>query len=73
MAFGSVPAGLRIGDAIEWVNDDIFQHTATARDGSFDVILPPQSRVRTVLRRAGQIPFYCRYHPGMTGRLTVAG
>jgi plastocyanin len=72
MAFGAVPAGLRIGDAIEWVNDDIFQHTATAREGSFDVILPPKARVRTVLRRAGEIAFYCRYHPGMTGVLTVA-
>jgi plastocyanin len=72
MAFGPAPAGLRVGDAIEWVNDDIFQHSATARDGSFDVSLPRKTRVRTVLRRAGLIGCYCRYHPGMSGALTVA-
>ena len=72
MAFGPAPAGLRVGDTIEWVNDDIFQHSATATDGGFDVTLPPKTRVRAVLRRAGQVRFYCRYHPGMTGALTVA-
>lgn len=72
MAFGAAPAGLRMGDSIEWVNADIFQHSATARDGSFDVELAPRAHVRTVLTRPGRIPFYCRYHPGMTGALAVA-
>ncbi|HEV2533653.1 cupredoxin domain-containing protein [Phenylobacterium sp.] len=72
MAFGPAPAGLRVGDTIEWVNADIFQHSATAKDGSFDVDLAPKAHVRTVLARPGQVDFYCRYHPGMTGRLAVA-
>lgn len=71
MAFGVVPADLRVGDAIEWVNADIFRHSATAKDGSFDVDLAPKARGRIILRRAGAVVFYCRYHPGMTGRLTV--
>jgi plastocyanin len=71
MAFGPTPASLRVGDVIEWVNADIFRHSATARDRSFDVDLPPKARVRTVVNSAGTISFYCRYHPGMTGKLAV--
>ncbi|MDB5464749.1 MAG: plastocyanin [Phenylobacterium sp.] len=72
LKFGPVPAGLRVGDSIEWVNKDIFLHSATARDKSFDVELKPGARVRTVLTKAGAIPFSCRYHPNMTGTLVVA-
>lgn len=72
MAFAEPPAGLRVGDTIEWVNADIFQHTATAKDGSFDVDLAPNAHGRTVLKSAGNVAFYCRYHPGMTGVLAVA-
>lgn len=71
LAFGPAPAGLRVGQTVEWDNEDIFQHSATAKDGSFDVELPPHSKVRIVLRRAGKVAYYCRYHPGMTGALEV--
>jgi len=71
MRFGPVPANLRTGDTIVWVNRDIFRHTATARDRSFNLDLAPGARGRTVLRRNGTIPFYCIFHPGMTGRLAV--
>lgn len=72
MKFGPVPATLRAGDSIVWVNRDMFKHTATARNGSFNVDLPPNAKARTVIRSAGAIPFYCIYHPGMTGVLKVA-
>lgn len=72
MVFGPVPADLKVGDVVIWANDDIFRHTATARDGSFDVDLAPKARKRMTLTKAGSVPFYCRFHPGMTGRLTVA-
>lgn len=71
MAFGASPAGLRVGDVIEWVNNDIFVHSATARDKSFDVELKPKAHVRMTLKQAGTVAFYCRYHPGMTGKLAV--
>jgi len=29
------------GDTIEWVNNDFVAHTATARDGAWDVMPPP--------------------------------
>lgn len=71
MKFGPSPAGLRVGDTIVWVNRDLFRHTATARN-QFDVDLAPGASGRTVLRAAGRIPYICRFHPGMTGVLTVA-
>ena len=42
MKFGPLPAGLRKGDAIIWVNRDILKHTATAADHSFDADLPAE-------------------------------
>jgi plastocyanin len=72
MRFGPSPEGLRVGDTIVWVNRDPVRHTATARDGAFDVDVAPRASGRTVLRRAGTIPYICRLHPAMIGRLVVA-
>ena len=72
LAFGPVPAALRVGDTIDWVNNDIFLHSATASDKSFDVELKPKAHGLTVLRKPGIIPFSCRYHPGLKGRLVVS-
>ena len=72
MKFGPVPAGIRAGDIILWVNRDMFRHTATARDGSFNIDLAPSKSGRSVVERAGAISFYCIYHPGMKGQLSVA-
>jgi plastocyanin len=72
MKFGPVPKALRVGDTVVWVNDDFIRHTATARNGAFDLDLKPGAQGRVVLKTPGEIVFYCRYHPGMTGRLVVA-
>ncbi len=71
LKFGSLPAGLRKGDSIVWVNRDILKHSATAADHSFDANLPAGAKATTVLRHSGAIPFVCRYHPGMHGTLQV--
>lgn len=71
MKFGPAPAELRRGDTIVWVNRDLFQHSASAANHSFDVILPAGKSVRTTIRAAGMIPFVCKYHPGMRGLLRV--
>ena len=71
MAFGDVPADVHVGDAIVWVNKDIFRHSATARDSSFDVDLPPASEGRAVLMRAGTIEYSCKFHPGMVARIVA--
>jgi plastocyanin len=72
MRFGAVPPNIDVGDTIVWINRDIVAHTATARDGSFDVGLPPGSTAKIVVSSPGTIEFYCRYHPTMRGSLVVA-
>ena len=71
MKFGPLPATIHVGDTIEWANDDIFVHSATAKDGSFDVELRPKAHMWTTFHHAGTFPFACRYHPGMAGTLVV--
>ena len=71
MKFGPVPAELHVGDTIIWQNNDIFRHSATARDKSFDLDLPPKTEATLELKTAGNIDFYCKFHPGMTGTLMV--
>ena len=61
----------RVGDTIEWVNKDILVHTATARNGDWDVTMPPRKTVTQVLKKAGAIDYYCRFHPNMKAKLTV--
>ena len=72
MKFGQLPAGIRSGDTILWINKDFLRHTATARDKSFNLVLPPRTSGKIVIKHSGTIAFYCIYHPGMTGSLNVA-
>jgi plastocyanin len=62
----------KVGDTIEWVNKDVFAHTATARNGDFDVELPPKKTGTLVLKKAGTVDYYCRFHPNMKAVLTIA-
>lgn len=71
LAFGATPTNLRVADSVIWANRDLFRHSATAK-GHFDVDLPPGSRRRMLLTRAGIFPFTCKYHPGMKGVLKVS-
>jgi plastocyanin len=72
MRFGPAPANISAGDTIVWINRDLVAHTATARDRSFDVVIPAGGSARTVVRQAGTTSFYCRYHPVMRGSLAVS-
>ncbi len=62
----------KVGDTIEWINKDVLAHTATAKSGDFDVMLPPKKSGTTVLKKAGTIEYYCRFHPNMKATLNVA-
>src|SRR3954467_11208684 len=62
----------KVGDTIEWINKDVFVHTATARNGDFDINMPPKKTVTSVVKKAGAIDYYCRFHPNMKATLTVA-
>ena len=72
LVFSPAEASAKVGDTIEWINKDIFAHTATARNGDFDVTMPPKKTVSSVLKKAGTINYYCRFHPNMKAVLIVA-
>ncbi|MGV7213757.1 cupredoxin domain-containing protein [Bradyrhizobium sp. UFLA05-112] len=61
----------KVGDTVEWVNKDVLAHTATARNGDFDVNLPAKKSATFVLKKAGMVEYYCRYHPNMKATLRV--
>ena len=71
LEFVPAEASAKVGDTIEWVNKEELAHTATARNGDWDVKLPPKKTVTLVLEKAGTIDYYCRYHPNMKGKLAV--
>ena len=62
----------KVGDTIEWINNDVLAHTATARNGDFDVMMPPRKTVTSVLKKAGTVEYYCRFHPNMKAVLKIA-
>jgi plastocyanin len=60
-----------VGDTLQWVNKDVFAHTATATNGDFDVTIPPNSTVTYVLSKAGAVDYFCRFHPNMKATLKI--
>jgi plastocyanin len=53
------------------VNADFVAHTATARDGAWDVLIPVKITKSIVLKAEGVEDYYCKFHPKMTGRVSV--
>jgi plastocyanin len=72
LVYSPAEASAKVGDTVEWTNRDIFAHTATARNGDWDVTLPPKGTVMLTLKKAGTIDYYCRFHPNMKATLNVA-
>jgi len=70
LVFSPMEIEAKVGDTIEWTNKDIIAHTATVRD-EWDVIIPANKSASIVLRKAGAVEYYCRFHPNMKGRIIV--
>jgi len=73
LAFVPAQVSAHVGDSIEWINNDFVAHTATDRKGAFNVMLPPHKVGTVTLKEAGSFDYYCRFHPTMTGHISVAG
>ena len=71
IGFAPAKISAKVGDTIEWANHDFVVHSATARDHSFDVNVTANQSGRTVVKKAGKIAYYCRYHPNMTAEIEV--
>jgi plastocyanin len=72
MSYGRLPAKIKVGDTITWVNQDSVPHTVTARDKSFDLRLAPGKKGVITTSKPGSFAFYCIYHATMRGVLKVA-
>ena len=71
LVFAPAEVSAKVGDTIEWINKDVLAHTATARNGDWDVMLPAKKSGTLVLKKPGTIEYYCRFHPNMKATLTV--
>jgi plastocyanin len=71
LIFSPVEIKAKVGDTVVWRNKDIVAHTATMR-GGFDVMIEPDNSASLVLTKVGIVDYYCRFHPDMMGRITIA-
>jgi plastocyanin len=68
------PADLtvHVGDTVVWKNDDIFPHTVSAADQSFDSgTIQPGASWTYVAKTAGVHAYNCKPHPNMKAKLVV--
>ena len=72
--FAFAPATLRakVGSVVTWRNSDAAPHTATGR-GFSSPRLRKGASFRYRFTRAGSYAYVCALHPGMRGRILVAG
>jgi plastocyanin len=71
LAFSPAQVMAHVGDTIEWANADFVAHTATGKNHEFDVMLPANKSGTFVVRKPGAVAYFCRFHPNMTGTITV--
>ena len=72
LVFAPTDVNAKVGDTIEWINKDALVHTATARNGDWDVNIPASQRGQIQLKNVGAVDYYCKLHPNMKGRVVVA-
>lgn len=70
--FTPVSLAVKVGDTVEWVNDDDEIHTVAEASGSFksDPLDTGDSFKHQFLHR-GTVNYYCTMHPMMTGKVVV--
>jgi len=71
MAFSPAQVDAKTGDTVRWTNKDAFVHTATVK-GAWEIMLPQQKSGSMVMKTAGSVDYYCRFHPNMKGRIKVS-
>jgi plastocyanin len=72
-AFAPSSLAVSVGDTVTWTNRDAADHTATARDGSFDTgTLHLGQSGSITFRHAGTFGYICSVHPFMKGSIVVS-
>jgi plastocyanin len=72
-AFSPNPVDIAVGDTVTWTNQDQVPHTATAEDRSVlqSGTISPGASFSQVFETAGEFPYFCEFHPNMTGTIVV--
>ena len=71
-AFSPVPLTVKVGTTVTWINQDDDPHTVDSTQGKFkSATLIKGNRFEFRFTEAGEYPFYCRFHPKMTGKIIV--
>src|SRR5262249_62087582 len=71
LVFAPAEVSAKVGDAIEWINKDALVHTATARNGDWNVNIPAGQRGQIELKKAGTVDEYCELDPNISERARV--
>jgi len=71
MLFAPAVVTAEVGDTVEWENGDFVDHTATANEDQWDVVIAAGKSAQLTLEQAGEFNYYCRFHPAMTGKIQV--
>jgi len=71
LVFSPAAISVKAGDTVEWVNKDAFAHTATVK-GGWEVMIPPKKTASRVMTATDTVDYFCRFHPNMKGKITVA-
>ena len=66
------PVTVKVGQSVNWKNDDSITHTATL-DGMFNNVISPNSAqgAPVPMNAAGTFNYRCTIHPGMNGTIIV--
>jgi plastocyanin len=73
-SFAFIPARttIKLGDAVQWKNDDLAPHTATADGGAWSTeTLENAETGQYVPMAAGSFAYHCKFHPAMTAVIVV--
>jgi len=72
MKFVPDSIAVKPGDTVVWVNKDLFPHTATAQDRTFDSgELAANASWKYIARKPGKYAYVCTLHPTMKGTIVV--
>jgi plastocyanin len=63
---------VKAGDTIVWVNKDLFPHTATASNSTFNSqVIAAGASWKYVAKKKGAFAYTCVFHPTMKAALLV--
>lgn len=72
--FSPAEVEIKVGDTVEWINEDSAPHTATAADKSWTTpTLNNGDKASVTFDKAGTFAFACKFHPSMKGVVKVVG